>query len=810
VEKSCQYHDNIDLFKSLDYVFQLFADMFGAATTDVNEPSMERANTDMRGGGGENRSPASGKGAPANYLQALLVGLMHQMGLFFTHSGSSHKDRAASVLFDQLLRHMNLLAKISHHHREIGLQRIGGPVSAGEGSPNYLVTLGDLTVKGTGGGISSGRSGAAAQARMDATLDRAFDCFATHGIDSLRLTLPGDSDDKVDQVRLTLNIIARFRSAVENSATIVFRYFGRSIRVPVVYDNVGRPDPNLTSMAGLNGISAANARELVKQADACRELTPADGQSSNQDAAVHNSSYDLIFGFSSLSASLIKPQIEINTLPWIVEESDGGNLPDSAKLFQKLGIFVAADDAKPNTANPQFAWRSFSVERFREPITYQFLANLLDADESKTYEAIASVTAEDFDRLDIQGVGQRLLTASTLIKAIEERNRDPLIVDRLIYHLHDQFLWVPEAVLTNIEVQPKGMKLHESGNTLVLGMVHPRILDMIALVKSAVVTRQKIRTSENVSFDFNYPNVRMLSERFGIDTSHALHLLRLLNGTISSAGCFSRPVFESQLPEMGRYGDTLFEIYYCLLRQMPRRADRLSMLDALSLMVSRLKNPVLAMRFVLDTIFHPDHQIEYADRNAFAVANCLLLQRSAVYPYSMIQTPDIWLSLDCRTPSDLLTYARWRLTADKVFVGINLEKVQMASLHRLVAQPGTRSKSASFLLALEREAIIFLSLIGTSTARTILRRALLRYSDPQSAIYQKSFKTIRASAIVDHLRTIIFAIGRTGNRKDISTLETIGSNLERLAALDMGTDYSRKIDHVLNFREAAMEAIRSR
>jgi hypothetical protein len=563
-------------------------------------------------------------------------------------------------------------------------------------------------------------------------------------------------------------------------------------------------------MAGLNGISEANARELVKQADACRELTPAGGKPLDKDAARHYSSYDLIFSSTSLSAQLIKPQVEVNTLPWIVDDGVDGDMPDASVALLGQEIIPTEDDLERSAVDPRFAWRSFSVDRFREPITYQFLVDLLKADAAKPIEAIAAATAEDFDRLDIQGVGKRLLAASTLIKAIERQSRDPLIVDRLLYHLQGRFLWVPEVVLTNIEVQRKGIKLHESGDTLVVGMIHPRLLDMIALVKSAVVTRQKMRAAENVSFVFNYPNVRMLSERFGIDATHALHLLRLLKGTISSAGRFNRVVFEDQLEDMGRYGDTLFEIYYCLLKQIPRRKDRLLLLDAFSSMVIRLKNPVVAMRFLLDTIFHPDHQIEYPDRNAFVVANCLLLGRSTFDTESMDHTPDIWLSMDCRTNPNAWMYARWRLTADKVFVGIKLEKIQMAILHSLVAQPGARSMPASFLMALEREALIFISLSGTSTARTILRRALLRYSDPQSAVYQGTFKRSCVGAIMDHLRTIIFGIGRTGNLKDTTSLEALVGNLERLAAIDVGTDFSQKIEHVLNCKEAALQAIQSR
>lgn len=771
---------------------------------------MDRIKTNMRGGVGESQSPPPANGTPANHVRALLVGLVHQLGLFLTHSRSSFKARATSILFDQLLRHLNLLEKLSRHSREIIVQRVGRSITPQGSPPNYHIMLGDLTVNGMGSVISSGKTGAGPQVRMDAALGQAFDCFAAHGIDSLRLILPCDSDRKVDQLRLTLNIIARFRNAVENSATIVFRYYGRSVRVPVVCDNLGRPDPNLTSMAGLNGISAANARELVKQADACRELTPAGGKPLDKDTAKHYSSYGLIFSLTSLSSQLIKPQVEVNTLPWIVDNSVDSDVLGASVASVRQEIIPTEDDSQPSAVDPRFAWRSFSVDRFREPITYQFLTDLLKDDARKTIEAIGAVTAEDFDRLDIQGVGQRLLAASTLIRAIEGQSRDPLIIDRLTYHLQDQFLWVPEAVLTNIEVQRKGIRLHEPGDTLVVGMIHPRLLDMIALVKSAVMTRQKMRTAENVSFVFTYPNVRMLTERFGIDATHALHLLRLLKGTISSAGRFNRVVFEDQLDDMGRYGDTLFEIYYCLLKQMPRRKDRLLLLDAFSMMVTRLKNPAVAMRFLLDTIFHPDHQIEYPDRNAFVVANCLLLERSTFYQESMDHTPDIWLSMDCRTNPDAWRYARWRLTADKVFVGIKLEKIQVAILHSLVAQPGARSMPASFLMALEREALIFISLAGTITARTILRRALLRYSDPQSAVYQSTFKTSCVGAVMDHLRTIIFGIGRTGNLKDTTSLDALDGNLEQLAAIDGGSDYSQKIEQVLQWKEAAIQVIQSR
>lgn len=737
--------------------------------------------------------------------QALLVGLVHLLGLFLEHSRSSFKARATSVLFDQLLRHMHLLETIPGHDGVITIQRVGGPVSPHTGSPNYHISLGTLAVSGMGGTFAAYGTDDGRRLRMDATLRQAFDCLASHGIDSIRLQLPGQAIEKIDQFRLSLNIVARFRAAVEKSATIVFRYFGRSTRVPVVADSLGRPDPNLTIMAGLNGMSAANARELVKHAEASLSLSTEGRHLAGDEPAMREGSYELIFGQASLSSQLVKPLIEINTLAWVMGNSSG-----PAGGVDKPPALPNGGGQKIHAVDPRFAWRSFSVDRFRQPVTSQYLAEQLNSDDPEIVSAIRAVTANDFDCLDIQEAGRRLVVATVVLKAIEQHSRDPLIIDRLIHHLQDQLMWVPEAVLTNIAVQRKGIKLHAPGKTLVVGMIHPRLLDMIVLVKSAAMTRQKIRTAEDVAFVFNYPNVRLLAERFGIDTNHALHLLGLLKCTVGSAGRFNRTVFESQSEELWRYGDTLFEIYFCLLKQMPRQEDRLSLLDAFSLLISRLNDPVRAIRFVLDNLFHPDHTICYPDRNALVLANRLLIGKPVTHRGGMQCTSDTRLMAESAPNPDMLRYVRWRLAADKVYVGVVLERIQQAILHSLVAEPGARSMPASYLLALEREALVFLSLTGTSTARSILRRALLRYSDPQSTMYQKKFKAIYVDAVMDHLRTIILGIGRMGNPKDTSSLEAVIGNFERLGALDPGTDYSRKTTQLVRTVEAAIQTIRSR
>ena len=429
------------------------------------------------GSTGEAKTKSDRKSAYSNPQQALLVGLVHLLGLFFTHSRSSFKARATSVLFDQLLSHLNILEKSAGNDGVIIIRRAGRRFLTKRGSPNYHISLGPLTLKGKGRVIDLSSTGNGPMMRMDAALGQSFECLSTHGIDSLLMEFPGSSTDKVDKLRLSLNIIARYRVAVENSATIVFRYYGRSMRVPLVHDYLGRPDPNLTLMAGLNGISARNARELVRQADAYHDLAPADDSDPPKNTIANQSSYERIFRKASLKSQLIKPLVEINTLPWVVDDKAKAKEGNKPPAPQDQNCIPIGDDAVIASVDPRFAWRSFSVYRFREPVSYSLLSGLLDIRNSQIASAVDAVLADDYNSLDIKEAGRRLVMATTVLRAVEKQSRDPLIIDRLIHHLHDQFLWVPDTVLTNITVQKKGIKLFDQSGAIMVGMIHPRLLD---------------------------------------------------------------------------------------------------------------------------------------------------------------------------------------------------------------------------------------------------------------------------------------------------------------------------------------------
>jgi hypothetical protein len=342
-----------------------------------------------------------------------------------------------------------------------------------------------------------------------------------------------------------------------------------------------------------------------------------------------------------------------------------------------------------------------------------------------------------------------------------------------------------------------------------VGMIHPRLLDMIVLVKSTILARQKTRTAETIAFVFNYPNIRLLAERFGVESSNILHLYGLLKGTVGSAGRFNRSVFEAQANDMLRYGDTSFEIYCCLLKQLPRPEDRLSLLKEFKRLIFRLANPIGALQFLLDITFQPGMQIDYSDRNALLLANSLLCGENTEISADMERTPEDALLIPLELPAAAHRYAVWRLAADKVYIGMKLEKIQMTILQSLISPSEGRAMSASFLLALEREALIFLSLVGGGAARTIMRRALLRYSDPQSEIYSRESQNPFFGPVMYHLRTIILGIGCMGNPKDKASLEMLRENIERLSDLDISVAYAQQVSRVLDSIKIAVQSIQA-
>lgn len=265
----------------------------------------------------------------------LLIELIHLLGLFLIHTRHSKSARATAIIFDQFVRHLDILKRMPGHDGGMTIRRISrNKIEAGIEKPDYVLLFGNLMIESISAIDDSADSKHRRRAaHLFSALNQAYGCLAEQGIHAFCLQFPGRSSERIDQLRLALNIVARFHQTVEQGAAIItFRYFGRALTIPLVRDSFGLPDPNLTLVAGLNGLSGRNAKELVRQAQAYCGL----GECKDLPSGPINI-YERIFSVRSLRSQLIRPLVEINNLPWMQARENAISLalPPAQNILSK-------------------------------------------------------------------------------------------------------------------------------------------------------------------------------------------------------------------------------------------------------------------------------------------------------------------------------------------------------------------------------------------------------------------------------------------------------------------------------------------
>jgi hypothetical protein len=140
---------------------------------------------------------------------------------------------------------------------------------------------------------------------------------------------------------------------------------------------------------------------------------------------------------------------------------------------------------------------------------------------------------------------------------------------------------------------------------------------------------------------------------------------------------------------------------------------------------------------------------------------------------------------------------------------------KLRTLHLTVEEtlrisPGERGFfEISFLLALEREALIFLGIVGGLTARTFLREMLTQYGNTHSDIYKHASTKIVLSDIVAQLQIVVRALGRAGNLEDIGMLKDLEEHGKALYKLDSHPAHKLKIGQLLKWIPDTINMIRA-
>jgi hypothetical protein len=748
------------------------------------------------GNGAATKSPMDYSG----YWKVLLGEFIHLLALFWVHSRSAGTARASEVIFNQLLQHLSILTKMPNHTGDILMRRVHRQLPVKSSSPDYVVIFGNVLINSQEEIKSASRQ----FSHLKSALGRACECFAEQDIHSILLRLPGPSTENIEQFRFSLHILTRYFMAAKDGTSITFRYYGRSLVLPVITDLAGIPDPNLTLMAALNSLSAVNARELIRQAQAYDAMD----LSESMDGGVKDKTncYDQIFRVRSLRSQIIKPPVEVNNLlsPYGINIAgltlNSGIAPvsESGAGVQKFPVHEPDQEDEPSLD-------SLPVIRRQE------LAGLLGSSGLSLENELANLYADDYDCLDPIALGKRFESLSRLIYAVGKKCQDPAVMAGIIEILQVRLKHIADEVLANIITQRQGLKIVSDGRAVLVGLVHPRLFDLITLVKEHVVARQRMVIIKEIAFQVDPGHINLLADGFGITVADAHQIFRLLQGCFGANGSFIRPTFESRVDAMSRHENVIFEILWGFLRQTPQRNHRLNFLNAIQLLMARLNDPKRALQFLMADICLNPSLVFYTDRNAFALANVLLHEENKELYIDVHRTPEDVLKILRPQNQKVRRYAVWRLEVDQ---GRYLSK--MRTIAKNIRQVVTAASGAgpgpfelAFLLALEREAIIFLALVQGHTARLVIREALDRYADLNGPFYQNESVRRYLPQLIPHLQIVVRALGRTGNFGDLERL----TSLERLAKgfidLDSHPAHGLRVKQMMRWVSQALHAIQA-
>jgi hypothetical protein len=327
----------------------------------------------------------------------VLAEFVHQLGLFLRHARKAQSAQATAALFEQVMRYLMILERMPSHDGYLLVCSKGCDDGAPVDETGYRIVFGPLIVQSDRNrSVSQDANVSKSMSLLNSGLEQAFDYFAELQIDTLYLELPEGAAARTDQLRLSLNILARYQAAVMNGTSITFRYLGRALIIPVIHDYLGRPDFNLTLVAGLNGLTAINAKALIKQAEAyCHMETVL--SSDDEQAALLTDSYNLIFKVRSLRTQIIRPPVEVNNLPAMkaLQRSERQTLKEQAAIDRttdkSTDDSIAADSLdvpmRPITV-------SDNVLREITQLEPSFFADWIDVDDPQYETALKAILSD--------------------------------------------------------------------------------------------------------------------------------------------------------------------------------------------------------------------------------------------------------------------------------------------------------------------------------------------------------------------------------------------------------------------------------
>ncbi len=595
---------------------------------------------------------------------------------------------------------------------------------------------------------------------------RAFGVLLDQGLYNIYLELPGRMPAKLQQLRTSLQIISRFVEAIKAKQPIIFDRKGKRVSLPVVLDEKNKPDPNLTLVAGLNGLKPEVMQAMVKKIDAWMQRS-----ASAKSGQHYTSIFNAIYGVKSLRQKLIKPPIEVNSVKWLMVDKD-------QEAFSREKAQVARLVVENYGKSPQ-----------------------------QTARVLKSVYGNDFDRINSQHLGQRLHLSSGLLTTIGEKPQDQGIKNEVIDNIKNRLELVRDEVYEDLQIAPaEGEDVSDAKESL-FGRLHAGLHKMVSFFKRRSSTRQKLKTIVYKAINFDAQDYDTLAKDFDITVDDAKDLIEMLKECFNADGRFIRGAFARIIPSFAQYERKIFEFLWHYLKEAIHQQDRIAFLNSLQVLTARMQQPKRAFRILLADFCRDPSRVGYSDSKAIMLS--ILIVRK--YNKELIDieiTPEDVLLVKEGLDEEVAKYASWKIDQDqeKFF-----EKIQI--IHTKLKEaldetdPDNYPLPLRYLVGLEREAYIFLTLIGGNTSRSIIRSAMQEYGNPQSEVYQLNQSPDYLPVLLQNLRVIIRGLGRVGTSADLAALNEVRAQTEAFIGMGKGSKHKDAIKNIMQWVEKSRDSI---
>jgi len=691
--------------------------------------------------------------------RALLVEVAYTLSCFIDSAITLRDRTTQEVELGHFARAIEDLTEACDHDDAVLIKYRGreGPEITGQGGKlDYTIQAGTTLVDTTAIGKMSKLQGEDSE-YLPERLKTASETFARAGIFTIRISVTHKQRSDVDNLENSCWMLSDYLKAMSGMAsTAVDRIVQDGMDIIILNEHM-RPDPNLTMLSWLNKADRMSFQKLVAKVGAIIK----NARSGSPLLRCPNV-YDAIFMNPKFREKAIRPAIEVNNTRW---------------------IFTSAQH-KPVLTTAQ---AGLSRE----------LMGLYTKSSLKAAKIIDSLYMADYRDIHSEEFKEIISDVNDLI-AQSKKNEVKL---EALRQIRGKLLQTPDHVADSIAIEKGKLNFAAPEGGVKDVTLHKGLLKYLSFIKNRAQTNDKIGRILDGDVDFGPNDLKTLSLEINSPVEEAGRFLDVMKKCFRSDGHFHKNIFDRNILFFATNEKKSFRSFWDILKKIKARDDRVAMLNSLKLFIDKIKRPETPLEVILSDFVRSPGTLDYSERNGLILANILIRKYNKELHRHIELTPEEVLLVKDGVSHERARYITSFIARDhdrflRKIISIHEDLVNVIS----GSSEDGNIKPLRFLMSIEREIFILLSLSGGMIGRKIIRSAVREYGDPNSDVYSQARNISDTRAVFQLLQVSIRCLGRFAHEEDAPLLESVRSRRDEFLSLK-GAQISkdavkRVMDHI--------------